>query len=71
MVVTVGAINKREVNILYRDNEKTGGELPIDLIRATRPVVIVDDPQSVDGGLSGAGRANAVRRYLGLAPPGA
>ncbi|GAB1460177.1 DEAD/DEAH box helicase family protein [Thauera sp.] len=57
MVVTVGAINKKEVNNLYKDSEKTGGEKPIDLIRATRPIVIVDEPQSVDGGLSGAGKA--------------
>ena len=57
MVVTVGAINKKEVNNLYKDSEKTGGEKPIDLIRATRPIVIVDEPQSVDGGLTGAGKA--------------
>jgi type III restriction enzyme len=57
MVVTVGAINKKEVNNLYKDSEKTGGEKPIDLIRATRPILIVDEPQSVDGGLSGAGKA--------------
>jgi type III restriction enzyme len=56
MVVTVGAINKKDVNNLYKDSEKTGGEAPIDLIRATRPVLIVDEPQSVDGGLSGAGK---------------
>ena len=56
MVITVGAINKRDVNNLYKDSEKTGGEVPIDLIRATRPLVIVDEPQSVDGGLRGRGR---------------
>ncbi len=56
MVVTVGAINKKEVNNLYKDSEKTGGEKPINLIKATRPIVIVDEPQSVDGGLSGAGK---------------
>ncbi len=56
MVVTVGAINKQDVNNLYKDSEKTGGEKPIDLIRATRPIVIVDEPQSVDGGLTGAGK---------------
>jgi type III restriction enzyme len=57
MVVTVGAINKQDVNNLYKESEKTGGERPIDLIRATRPIVIVDEPQSVDGGLRGAGKA--------------
>jgi type III restriction enzyme len=56
MVVTVGAINKKDVNNLYKDSEKTGGEKPIDLIRATRPVLIVDEPQSVDGGLQGQGK---------------
>lgn len=56
MVVTVGAINKKDVNNLYKDSEKTGGEKPIDLIKATRPIVIVDEPQTVDGGLKGAGR---------------
>ena len=56
MVVTVGAINKKDVNNLYKDSEKIGGEKPIDLIRATRPIVIVDEPQSVDGGLRGQGK---------------
>ena len=56
MVVTVGAINKKDVNNLYKDSEKVGGERPIDLIKATRPVVIVDEPQSVDGGLEGRGK---------------
>ena len=57
MVVTVGAINKRDVNNLYKDSEKTGGEKPIDLVKATRPILIVDEPQSVDGGLRGQGKA--------------
>jgi len=56
MVVTVGAINKKDVNNLYKDSEKTGDVKPIDLIRATRPIVIVDEPQSVDGGLEGRGK---------------
>src|SRR5487761_770970 len=56
MVVTVGAINKKDVNNLYKDTEKTGGEKPIDLIRATRPILIADEPQSVDGGLEGRGK---------------
>lgn len=66
MVVTVQSINKKEVNTIYgvvneetgfrEGNERTGGEKPIDLIRATRPVIIVDEPQSVDGGLRGKGK---------------
>lgn len=56
MIVTVGAINKKDINNLYKDSEKTGGEKPIDLIKATNPVIIVDEPQSVDGGLRGRGK---------------
>lgn len=56
MVATVGAINKKDVNNLYKENERTGGEKPIDLIKATSPIIIVDEPQSVDGGLQGQGK---------------
>jgi type III restriction enzyme len=56
MVVTVGAINKKDINNLYKDSEKTGGEKPIDLIKKSRPIVMVDEPQSVDGGLEGRGK---------------
>ncbi|MFP3865921.1 DEAD/DEAH box helicase family protein [Pseudomonas capeferrum] len=56
MVTTVGAINKKDVNNLYKEHESTGGERPIDLIKATSPIIIVDEPQSVDGGLQGQGK---------------
>ncbi len=56
MVTTVGAINKKDVNNLYKENENTGGEKPIDLIKATNPIIIVDEPQSVDGGIKGQGK---------------
>lgn len=47
---------QKSQNVMYRHSEKTGGERPIDLIRATHPIVIVDEPQSVDGGLDGKGK---------------
>jgi type III restriction enzyme len=37
----------RKLNIIYRDNDRMGGK-PIEFIRATNPVVIIDEPQSVD-----------------------
>ncbi len=61
MVTTVGAINRQNVGVIYRENENTGGEKPIDLIRATNPIVIVDEPQSVDGGLTGKGKEALLR----------
>jgi type III restriction enzyme len=43
-------------NVMYRHSEKVGDHRPIDLIRETKPILIVDEPQSVDGGLDGKGR---------------
>jgi type III restriction enzyme len=36
---------EKSKNVMYRPSEKTGGEKPIDLIRATSPILIVDEPQ--------------------------
>lgn len=52
---------EKSKNVMYRHSEKTGGEKPIDLIRATRPILIVDEPQSVEGGLDGKGRQAMMR----------
>src|SRR5690606_18617843 len=56
MVTTVGAINKKDINNLYKPSEDFNDEKPIDFIQATHPIIIVDEPQSVDGGLNGAGK---------------
>lgn len=56
MVTTVGAINKKDINNLYKKTEGSYDEKPIDLVRATNPIIIVDEPQSVDGGLTGKGK---------------
>ena len=50
------ARREKSKNVMYRRSEKMGGEKPIDLIRATRPLLIVDEPQSVEGGLNGKGK---------------
>lgn len=47
---------EKSKNKMYRASEKTGGERPIDLIRSTSPILIVDEPQSVDGGMDGKGK---------------
>jgi len=80
MIVTIGSIVKfgdeldlndttssnRGVlkNLMYRPNEKIGGEKPITLIRETKPILIIDEPQSVDGGKEGKGR-----KALGIMNP--
>jgi len=36
-------------NVIYRRSDKLSGKRPIDFVHAARPIVIVDEPQSVDG----------------------
>ena len=40
-------INKNS-NIIHRENDKLSGRKPIEYIQATHPIVIIDEPQSVD-----------------------
>lgn len=47
MVTTIQSFNK-ETNIMNRENDQLSGARPIDLIAETRPIVIIDEPQSVD-----------------------
>ncbi len=47
MVMTIAAFNKDKNNI-YAFKDKFGEYRPIDLIAATKPIVIIDEPQSVD-----------------------
>jgi type III restriction enzyme len=56
MVMTIQAIRSQKVAVMYQEHEGAGGERPIDLVRKTTPVVIVDEPQSVDRDADGAGR---------------
>ena len=55
------ARREKSKNVMYRPSEKTGGEKPIDLIRSTCPILIVDEPQSVEGGLDGKGKKAMAR----------
>ena len=36
-------------NVIYRRSDKLSGKRPIDFVHAARPIVIIDEPQSVDG----------------------
>lgn len=56
MIITIDAFNKsfkdpakeNKANKIHRPSEKLGGNKPIDLIAGTNPIVIIDEPQSVD-----------------------
>ncbi len=56
MIINIAAFNRSfkdpdkedKANVIHRENEKTFGRRPIDLLAETRPIVIIDEPQSVD-----------------------
>ena len=56
MVINIDAFRKSftdvtketSVNIIHRPNDKMNGMKPIEFIRDTNPIVIIDEPQSVD-----------------------
>ncbi len=45
MVMTIQSFNK-DTNIINNDHERTNGLRPLDFIRDTNPIVIIDEPQS-------------------------
>jgi len=56
MVINIDAFRKtledkdeeKKSNIIHRESDKLSGRKPIEFIQATHPIVIIDEPQSVD-----------------------
>jgi len=56
MVINIDAFRKsftdpekeNAANIIHRANDRLSGQKPIEFIRSTNPIVIIDEPQSVD-----------------------
>jgi len=56
MIVTIQSINSAN-NVFYDANQEAlGDQAAADWVANTNPILIVDEPQSVEGGLKGAGR---------------
>lgn len=43
-----GTEEEQKSNVIYKENDKLSGRQPIEFVRATNPIVIIDEPQSVD-----------------------
>lgn len=48
MVMTVGAFNK-DANVLYTERDQMQGEQPITFLQKTNPILILDEPQNMEG----------------------
>lgn len=45
MVMTLASFNKASKNVIHNSTDRLQGETPIHLIQATRPILILDEPQ--------------------------
>lgn len=43
-----GTEEEQKSNVIYKESDKLSGRPPIEFVQATRPIVIIDEPQSVD-----------------------
>ncbi|MCW5829129.1 MAG: DEAD/DEAH box helicase family protein [Deltaproteobacteria bacterium] len=43
-----GTEAEQKSNVIYKENDKLSGRQPIEFVQATNPIVIIDEPQSVD-----------------------
>ncbi|MBX9905362.1 MAG: DEAD/DEAH box helicase family protein [Burkholderiales bacterium] len=48
LVINIDAFNKPSNNVIHRDNDLLSGRKPIEFIQATRPIVIMDEPQNME-----------------------
>jgi type III restriction enzyme len=44
----MGGEDEKKSNVIYKDSDRLSGRAPIEFVRATNPIVIIDEPQSVD-----------------------
>jgi type III restriction enzyme len=54
-IINIQAFNKKDKAVIYKESDKLSGRQPIEFVQAARPIVIIDEPQSVEGGEEGAG----------------
>jgi type III restriction enzyme len=43
-----GTEEEQRSNVIYKESDKLSGRQPIEFVQAARPIVIIDEPQSVD-----------------------
>ncbi len=43
-----GTDEEQKSNVIYKESDKLSGRQPIEFVQAARPIVIIDEPQSVD-----------------------
>lgn len=68
MIINIDAFNKEKKSKIYQPQEATAGNKPIDLIKKTEPIIIIDEPQSVIGQSTAKKPSAGVKGILELNP---
>lgn len=48
LIINIDAFNKKDNNVIHKENDRLSGRKPIEFIQATNPIVIVDEPQNME-----------------------
>lgn len=48
LVMTIDSFSKTDLNVIYRAEDRLGGQTPLHLIQAARPILILDEPQNME-----------------------
>ena len=48
MIINIDSFNKKDINVIHIDQDKMSGRKPIEFIRATFPITILDEPQNME-----------------------
>ncbi|UQS81815.1 DEAD/DEAH box helicase family protein [Bombilactobacillus folatiphilus] len=65
MVTTIQAFNKNS-NVMNNENDQLSGVKPIDMVAETRPILIIDEPQSVDNTPTAKDAINKLNPAIGF-----
>jgi type III restriction enzyme len=49
LILNIDAFNKKDINVIHQENDRLSGHKPIEFVQATNPIVIMDEPQNMEG----------------------
>jgi type III restriction enzyme len=49
LIINIDAFNKKENNVIHAPQDRMSGLKPIEFLQATNPIVIMDEPQNMEG----------------------
>lgn len=63
---TLAETKRKKLNVIHQEQDKMSGRRPIEYVQATNPIVIIDEPQSVDNTAKAKRAIKTLNPLLGL-----